>query len=116
MSNRENPCSGYLIEASKLAALVPDAHRRGFHDALDEHDFDKALSILEESVPANSACPSQIFVLGDTDTGDGDLEQDIPYAYFDESDLYERREKRGLVRFRQLVGEAPAAHSWTIWG
>ena len=62
------------------------------------------------------AGPSEIFVLTDTDTGDPDMEEGIPYAYFDEEDLYEKREKADLVRLREAVGEAPTAHSWTIWG
>ena len=29
---------------------------------------------------------------------------------------YERREKPALARLREVVGEAPVAHTWTIWG
>ena len=116
MSNRENPCSGYLIEASKLAVFLPDDSRRAFNDCLEEHDFDKALTILDQAIPNGVACPSQIFILSDTDTGDGDLEEGVPYAFFDEEDLYEMREKPDLIRLRETVGEAPTAHSWTIWG
>lgn len=116
MSNKENPCAGYLIEASKLAALLPDDRRPDFDAALEEHDFDEAIKLLDQSIPDGVASPSQIFVLSDTDTGDGDLEEGVPYAYFDEDDLYERTEKPDLARLREKIGEAPAAHSWTIWG
>lgn len=99
-----------------MAAFIPVENRPAFDDALAEHDFDEALKLLDQAVPDGVAFPSQIFVLGDTDTGDGDLEQDTPYAYFDEDDLYEKREKPYLIRLREKIGEAPVAHSWTIWG
>ena len=72
--------------------------------------------MLDQAIPDGVACPTQMFVLSDTDTGDGDLEEGIPYAYFDENDLYEKREKPALIQLREKVGEIPAAHSWTIWG
>jgi hypothetical protein len=116
MSNRENPSSGHLIEAAKLAVLIPEDQRAVFNQALADHDFEEAVSMLDQAVPTDVACPSAIFVLSDTDTGDGDLEEGVPYAYFDEEDLYEKREKSDLIRLREKIGEAPTAHSWTIWG
>ena len=115
MSNQENPCAGYLIEASKLAVFLPDDRRPAFDECLEDHDFDQALKLLDQAIPNDVARPTEILVLSDTDTGDGDLEQDTPYAYFDEDDLYEKREKPYLIRLREKIGEAPAAHSWTIW-
>jgi hypothetical protein len=116
MSNKENPSAGHLIEASKLAVFLPDDQRPAFDECLGERDFDTALSMLDRAIPNGVACPTQIFILSETDTGDADLEQDTPYAYFDEEDLYEMREKPDLIRLREKIGEAPAAHSWTIWG
>jgi len=116
MSNRENPCNGHLIEAAKLAVLIPDDRRSAFNDALENHDFEEALSILDRAIPTGVACPTQIFALADTDTGDPEMEEGVPYAYFDEEDLYEMREKPDLVRLRETIGEGPTAHSWTIWG
>ena len=116
MSNKENPSSGHLIEASKLAVFIPEDQRPAFNDALAEHDFEEALSMLDHTIPDDVASPSQIFALTDTDTGDPDLEEGVPYAHFDEEDLYEMREKPDLIRLREAIGEAPTAHSWTIWG
>ena len=116
MSNKENPCNGHLIEAAKLAVLIPEDQRPAFNDALAEHDFEEALSMLDHTIPDDVASPSQIFVLSDTDTGDGEMEEDVPYAFFDEDDLYERKERPDLIRLREKIGEAPTAHSWTIWG
>ena len=116
MSNKENPSAGYLLEVSKLAVFISDDNRPAFDDCLQERDFDTALSMLDRAIPTGVACPTQVFVLGATDTGDEDLEEHIPYAYFDEEDLYEKREKPDLIRLRETVGESPAAHSWTIWG
>jgi hypothetical protein len=116
MSNRENPCAGHLIEAAKLAVFLPEDQRPAFDDALAEHDFDKAVKLLDQAIPDSVACPSEIFILSDTDTGDAEMEEGVPYAYFDEEDLYERREKPDLIRLREKIGEGPTAHSWTIWG
>ena len=116
MSNKENPSAGHLIEASKLAVFISDDHRPAFHECLVERDFDTALSMLDRAIPDDVPSPSQIFALSATDTGDEDLEEHVPYAYFEEDDLYEKREKPDLVRLREKIGEAPAAHSWTIWG
>ena len=116
MSNRENPCSGHLIEATKLAVLIPEDRRPAFDDALAEHDFEAAVEVLDQFIPSGVARPSTIFILSDTDTGDPEMDEDVPYAYFDEDDLFERREKPDLIRLREKVGEAPSLHSWTIWG
>jgi hypothetical protein len=116
VSNKENPSSGHLIEAAKLAVLIPEDQRATFNQALANHDFDKAVSMLDQAVPTGVACPSAIFVLSDTDTGDENLEEGTPYAFFDENDLYERKEKPDLIRLREKIGETPTAHSWTIWG
>ena len=116
MSNRENPCNGHLIEATKLAVLMPEDQRASFNQALADHDFEQAVELLDQAIPDGVACPSQIFILSDTDTGDPELEEGVPYAFFDEDNLYEKREKPDLVRLREAVGEAPTAHSWTIWG
>lgn len=116
MSNQENPSSGYLIEATKLAVLLPDNHRTTFIDALTDHDFEQAVQLLDQFAPKDVACPLSIFILSDTDTGDPELEEDVPYAYFDEDDLFIKQEKLELIRLRAAIGEAPAAHSWTIWG
>jgi hypothetical protein len=116
VSNRENPCSGYVIEAAKLAVLLPDEQRVAFSNVLADHDFEEAVKLLNQYIPNGTACPSSIFTLSDTDTGDPDLEEDTPYAYFDEDDLFIKQEKPELIRLRAAIGEAPTAHSWTIWG
>jgi hypothetical protein len=116
MSNRENPSSGYLIEASKLAALLPDDRRQAFNDALADHDFEEATQLLDQFIPDGVACPSSIFILSDTDTGDDEMKEGVPYAYFDEDDLYIKKEKPDLTRLREKIGESPTAHTWTIWG
>jgi hypothetical protein len=116
MSNQENPCAGHLIEATKLAVFLPDDQRVAFNECLEDQDFEEAVKLLDQFVPDGVACPSAIFVLSDTDTGDGELEEGVPYGYFDEEDLYEKREKSDLIRLREAVGETPSLHSWTIWG
>ena len=61
MSNRENPCAGYLIEAAKLAVFIPEDQRPAFHDALAEHDFEEAVKLLDQFIPDDVACPSADF-------------------------------------------------------
>ena len=80
MSNRENPCAGYLIEATKLAVsflmivALPSM-------TLCRNATSRALSMLDRAIPDDVASPSQIFALSATDTGDGEMEEGIPYAY-----------------------------------
>lgn len=116
MSNQEHPCSGYVIEAAQLAILIPENHRTAFNNALANHDFEEAVKLLDQFVPDGTACPSSIFALTDTDTGDGELEEDVAYAFFDEDDLFTKNEKPELIQLRAKIGESPSAHSWTIWG
>jgi hypothetical protein len=116
VSNRENPSSGYLIEATKLAVLIPDNHRTAFNNALTDHDFEQAVQLLDQFIANGVACPSSIFTLTDTDTGDDELEEGIAYAFFDEDDLYIKQERPELIRLREKIGEGPSAHSWSIWG
>jgi hypothetical protein len=116
MSNKENPSSGYLIEATKLSVFISEDQRPAFDNALADHDFEKAVDLLDQFVPTGVACPSQIFALSDTDTGDENMDEGTPYAFFDEEDLYEKQEKLDVIRLREKIGEAPMNHSWTIWG
>jgi hypothetical protein len=116
MSNKENSCVGYLIEAAKLAVFIPENQRTIFHNALMEHDFDEAIKFLDQFIPDDVARPTQIFVLNDTDAGDENMEEGTAYAFFDEEDLYEKREKSDLIRLREKMGSVPTAYSWTIWG
>ena len=62
----------------QVGRLHSDDRRPAFDEALEEHDFEEALSMLDQSIPDGVACPSQIFILTDTDTGDGDMEEGIP--------------------------------------
>jgi hypothetical protein len=89
MSNRENPCSGHLIEATKLSVFISEDQRPAFDNALREHDFEEAVKLLDQAIPDGVAGPSEIFVLSDTDTGDPEMVEGVPYAFFDEDDLYE---------------------------
>jgi hypothetical protein len=116
MSNRENPCFGHIVEAAKLAVLLPENQRQAFNGALTNHDFEQAVNLLDRFIADGTACPSSIFILTDTDTGDPELEEGVPYAFFDEDDLFEKKETPKLVRLRAVIGEQPTAHSWTIWG
>ena len=115
MSNREHPCTGFVLEVSKLVDFLSADQRPSFDEAMEDHDFTKALQILHSAMPPAIASPSEIFILSDTDTGN-ELETDVPYALFDEEDLYETVERSELVGLQCIIGEAPVRHSWSIWG
>lgn len=115
MGMRENPAQGYVIEAEKLKQVLPTTMQETYQSALDDHDFEKAHSLLVENFPDNLPCPDSIFSLADEDTGDGDLETGVSYAYFDEASLYMKIETPELVAMRQILGQTPSLHAWTIW-
>ena len=116
MSNREYPNSGYLIEAEKLAKFFEDAgDREEYLAILKLCEFDEALDLLEGVLPSDVPMPAQIFSLGDTDTPDEDMKQDVPYAYFEEEDLYKLVEQPAMVALRAKIGAKPTRHCWSIW-
>lgn len=118
MGMQENPSSGYVIKVSTLAEHFLDDvedHRR-LAKLLDDCDYDEIRKLLEKAIPYNIPCPSSVFILSDVDTGDGELETGVAYAWFDEEDLYEKQEKAELIRLRKEIGEVPTLHSWTMYG
>ena len=116
MSNRENPCTGHLIEAAKLAVLIPEDQRPTFNERSEDHDFEQAVSMLDQAIPDWRGLSIADFRSGRHRHRRRELEEGVPYAFFDEDDLYEKREKPDLFDFGRQIGEAPTAHSWTIWG
>lgn len=115
MSNKENPSSGYVMEAVTLAKLLPAKQADQYLEMLKQEQFEEAIALLSDNVPGSFPVPEQIFILDSTDTPDDELEQDVPYAFFDEGDLYERREKQALGVIRDTLQEIPTFHTWSIW-
>ena len=96
--------------------LMPEDQRASFNQALADHDFEQAVELLDQAIPDGVACPSQIFILSDTDTGDPELQEAFRMPSSTKTTCTRNGRNRTLLRLREAVGEAPTAHSWTIWG
>ena len=116
MSMQDNPCSGYLVKASAFNEMLCPRDRRDYAEALDNCDWEAALKIIENVLPVHCPKPSQIFELGDEDTGDGELEPNVPYAYFEQEVLYDLQPKKEMGILLDLIQEKPSHHAWTIFG
>lgn len=117
MGMHENPCTGYVVEVSTLMDhFINVEDRHTFAELIENGDYDEAVAMLDKAMPKDMACPYSIFVLNDEDTGGEDLEIGVPYACFDEEDLYEKKEKPELVSLKETIGDVPHLHSWSIWG
>jgi len=89
MSNKENPCAGYLIEAAKLEVFVHPVSRPAFHDPWRNTISRRCRSLgPSESLPVllvRHRYSSQRH----TGPRATDMEEGVAYAYFDEGDLYD---------------------------
>ena len=96
MSNKENPCAGYLIEAAKLEVFVlptsADLPSTTPWRNMTSRTFSTSWT---KPFPMEWLAHRRFSSSADTDTGDGDLEEGVPYAFFDEDDLYEQAREAG---------------------
>lgn len=116
MGMHENPSSGYVLEASRLSPLFPAEMIKAFEDLIDEREFEEAVEFCKALLPGTVPCPEWFFVLRDEDTGDGEIENDLAYAFFDESDLFEKRPTEQHLELQRLLGIGLERHNWTIFG
>jgi hypothetical protein len=122
MSSRTWPSSGYVIEAAKLAALLPESVRGDYERMLDldredaEYDQEAVQEFLQEHLPGRTPSPSSVFILGGDDSPGDQLEEGVWYAYYDESDLYEKTLTAEAREMQTLLGELPTREEWGIYG
>ena len=116
MANRENPCAGYLVLASDLKAVLPLEVQPKLQEAIDEADWEETSKLLDEHWPGTFPKFNSVFLLGDEDTGDCEMERGEIYVQFDTEDLYIQTPTIGLENLRAAGVRDPGYHQWTIWG
>ena len=114
MSMRENLSSGYVIEASKLLAILPAEKCAEYNTLLEEHDFENAIELLEKH-GGGYIVPTEMFVLGDEDSS-ADLEKFVVYAYYEEDDLYISAPTGDYTLLADKLKAECEHASWSIYG
>lgn len=117
MGMRENPSSGYVLEADKLKHLLRNSDLVAqFEQMVEQREWEALVEFCDIELPLTVPRPESFFMLGDDDTGDGDLEHDVLYAYFDEDDLFKRKKNAKMLELENLLGVGPELHCWTMFG
>ena len=118
MSSQSNPCNGYVIEATSLAKVLPESKRQEYLALINPDNdwdmWDEAVEFLREHRESPVAVPIDMFILGGEDHAP-DLEEDVVYAYFDESDLFTKAPTQALINLEGYELN-PMDTSWTVWG
>ena len=115
MGMHEYPSSGYVVEASQFTATLPESLQEQFRQHIDDCDWQAAQELLFENIPGVFPPLCQVFVLGDEDTPDGEMERGTPYALFCEEDLYTRTPTPAMLAL-QKAGIKIEHHNWTHLG
>ena len=114
---RNNPNSGYVLEADKLKHLFSNPTQIArFEELVDNGEYDELVSFCDRELKTNIPHPTSFFMLSDEDTADVDLEYNVLYAYFDEKDLYEFKKNDKMIQLEYLLGSGPTLHNWSIFG
>lgn len=113
-----HPSSGYVLELSKLRKAIPELNKPNFDAMMDSADTntDDCMDFLEAVGPPDNETPwpSSVFKLTDEDDSD-ELKRGVWYAYFEESDIYERSLCLGAIRLDKMIGELPQRREWTTF-
>ena len=116
MSNHENPCAGYLLPARDLKSFLPHELQEQFENAVDDCDWETTGNLLRNNWPETFPQLGDVFLLGDEDTGDGEMEQGEIYVQFDQDELFILTPTIGLEALKHAGGKEPQHHQWTIYG
>jgi hypothetical protein len=117
MSMRENPGGGFVAKVEALISLLPVENQQEAREILADWLNEKwsLCDYLCDFLPEHFPRPVEVFMLGDEDTPDGEMERGIVYAIFEEDDLYERVPSAKL-KAMEAKGVRPQFSNWTVWG
>ncbi|MCK9462604.1 MAG: hypothetical protein M0R80_23545 [Proteobacteria bacterium] len=115
MSMKDNPCSGYVLEAEKLLTVFDPTDRDTAQWLIEEGDHEGFQELLENKFPKTFALPAETFIFSDEDTSE-EMEAGKMYCRWDESDLYQKLERTELLFLKRAIGTTPQMANWTIWG
>lgn len=118
MAMRENPASGYVIEASKLERFFPERLRPTFHEAI-ENGAEAFGEFMDNNWPGiGEGLPlfESIYSPADEDTVDGEtMQKGGIYVIFEEDELFEKKPTAAMTKLRQFDAE-PQHSRWSVWG
>ena len=115
MGMKEHPCSSYLIRALDLLPLLPEEHREQFEQLVCDCDTEDAAKLLDKCWPEDYPPFCEVFLLGDEDTGDENMERGETYVNFDEEDLFIKTPTIALENLK-AAGQEPKLCNWSIYG
>lgn len=114
MNNYAN--HGYVVKVSDLAKFIPNAGRRAkFLTLVDEkaNDMEALAEAVDKYLPPGFPAMG-LMILNDECESD-DLEIGVPYAMFDEADLFEMTPSKFHENLNKN-GVRPTMSQWVTWG
>ena len=111
---RTSGCHGYVVKASTLTDILPIEVQHQYKDLLEEGDWEKLQNFLKENISEKYPVPESVFLF-DGDMESDDLEEGEMYAFFNEADLFIKKESplmEALLK-KQII---PENSTWTVWG
>lgn len=114
MSNRNSGASGYVVALSDLRKVMGDENMERVIAATDDGDVEEITDLVNSLLPAEFPPVESVFILAPEDESD-DLEQDVWYACWDDSDLYVKVSTPELLMLN-AKGVSPQFRQWVVWG
>lgn len=116
MSRRNVACSGYIVKASDLTKILPKRVQEEYENAIEYLDWKTVhrILVLDENMPAGLPPVESVFVHGNEDSSEGELEKGQTYVTFHRIDLFTRTKTPELVALEK-VGIDPKFVNWITW-
>jgi len=113
---RHHPCSGYLLPAALLAQALEPEYRGPYMALLKDGDFEEAANVYIEHKPDHLPAVSEIFGFAEEDYYAEDIELDVPYARFEDADLYHKVKTGECLALESRVGQKIENYDWARFG
>jgi len=115
MSMKNIGASGYIVKASELETLLPNAIAKAeYRELIENQDWEGVAEFLDGEMPEGFPAFESVFLHGDEDES-VDLEQGEIYVEFAESDLFVKTPTPALAKL-QGAGIDPKFTRWVVWG
>lgn len=112
---RDIACSGHVLKASDLTKILPKESQKEYTEAIEAQNWELVAEILDGNIPVEFPPMESVFVHGDEDSSEGELEKGEIYVTFDETDLFTKTKTPELVAMEK-VGIEPKFVRWNTWG
>lgn len=105
---------GHVVKVRDLLPLFSSKIQDKIEELLDDGEEEELAEVLGANLPAGLPPISSVFRLGD-EAETEDLEYGVEYIFFDEEDLYVKRETPGMKALRKR-GVVPKESRWVTCG